>query len=122
MIVMVDGNGDKPTRVEGPEMSPRTRDGIEYLRQKKWIHEKRHKLSPREEEICKLLTQRLNSLVIESRIERNSSFFSIYYLVVKDRLDEFERQFEEIKGEFPDKILYSGPWPPYSFVPEFLEV
>ncbi len=122
LIAMVNGRGDKPTHIEKHGIRPETRDGIGYLRQKKQIQEEMHKLSPGEEKVCKLLTERLNPLVTESQIERNSTFFSIHYLVGKDRLNEFEGQFEGIKGELPDKILYSGPWPPYSFVPEFLEV
>src|SRR3989338_4212183 len=122
LIAMVNGRGDKPTHIEKHGIRPETRDGIGYLRQKKQIQEEMHKLSPGEEKVCKLLTERLNPLVTESQIERNSTFFSIHYLVGKDRLNEFEGQFEGIKGELPDKILYSGPWPPYSFVPEFLEI
>ena len=98
------------------------RNGIEYLRQKKQIQEEEHQYSLRAEEVCKVLEQKLRPLIAESQFEPGGSMFSVYCLVRKDKLEEFEKTFGEIKGSLQEEVLYSGPWPPYSFVPKFLEI
>ena len=100
----------------------RREKGIEYLRQKRQLQDKERQLSLRAQEIHKILEQQFIHLINESQFEFNRSMLSINYLVRRNRLEEFERIFEDIKGVFPEKTLFSGPWPPYSFVPEFLEI
>jgi hypothetical protein len=96
--------------------------GIEYLRQKRQIQEEGQQFGMRAQEVYRVLGQKFAHLVVESQLETKNSMFSIYYLVRRSLLEEFERVFREIKGDLPERVLYSGPWPPYSFVPEFLEV
>ncbi|MEK7242250.1 MAG: GvpL/GvpF family gas vesicle protein [Planctomycetota bacterium] len=116
--------GEERTPLPAPVSGERAESpsGIAYLRQKRQVQEEGRQLGLRAEEVCKVLEQRLRPLITESQLESSGYMSSIYYLVRRDRLEEFERAFGEIRGRLPEKILYSGPWPPYSFVPEFLEV
>lgn len=120
--VILEGDGDSPTPPAKFEGKTGVRNGVEYLRRKKQAQEEGRQLSLGAEKACKILEQRLGPLITESQLESNGSMSSIYCLVRKNRLGEFERAFREIKGDLPEKVLYSGPWPPYSFVPEFLEI
>jgi len=113
-------SGERAEALSGPALE--RSEGIEYLRQKRQVQEEGRQLGLRAEEVCKVLEQRLRPLIAESQLESSRYMSSIYYLVRRDRLEEFERAFGEMRGRLPEKVLYSGPWPPYSFVPEFLEI
>lgn len=123
--VILDRKVDSPIPASESEerpVRPRWKNGIEYLRQKKQVHEREYQHSQRAQEVYVALNHKLRPLVTESKLESNWPMSSIYYLVRRNRLEEFERVLREIKGGLPEKVLYSGPWPPYSFVPEFLEI
>jgi hypothetical protein len=113
-------SGERAEAPSGPALE--RSEGIEYLRQKRQVQEEGRQLGLRAEEVCKVLEEKLRPLIAGSQLESSRYMSSIYYLVRRDRLEEFERAFGEIRGRLPEKVLYSGPWPPYSFVPEFLEV
>ncbi|MBI5182932.1 MAG: GvpL/GvpF family gas vesicle protein [Nitrospinae bacterium] len=74
-----------------------------------------------EAERCIAVIDNLFSLsVTEKRLERLKSenlLLNAYYLVEKERQDDFRRSFEQLKSSFNDfKYLFSGPWPPYNFI------
>ena len=116
--------GEEGNPLPAPKSGERAEapSGIEYLRQKRQVQEEGRQLGLRAEEVCKVLEQRLRPLIAGSQLESSRYMSSIYFLVRRNRLEEFERAFGEIRGRLPEKVLYSGPWPPYSFVPEFLEI
>lgn len=45
------------------------------------------------------------------RLILNASF-----LVDRDKVEEFSRAVGRLRGKYPLKIQYTGPWPPYNFV------
>ena len=52
----------------------------------------------------------------------NPQLVSVYFLVPKDSLNRFREVFRQIDIRESEKLLLSGPWPPYSFVqPEHSE-
>ncbi len=57
---------------------------------------------------------------VEKKLERlktNKLLLSAFYLVDKEKEDDFKRLFEELKNSPGDlKYLFSGPWPPYNFI------
>jgi hypothetical protein len=42
-------------------------------------------------------------------------FGSLCFLVSRAALDGFRRAFAQLQEESPDRLLLTGPWPPYSF-------
>lgn len=42
---------------------------------------------------------------------------SFYFLVKQENLDVFRQAFQALSRREPTKMLLSGPWPPYNFVP-----
>lgn len=41
---------------------------------------------------------------------------SLNFLIPRRDVERFERRFHKISGERPERLLMSGPWPPYNFV------
>lgn len=75
---------------------------------------------PIEDGIAQKVLEALNKLSVESvkgdnfsdRLLLNNSF-----LVEKNKFSRFSNKIAELEGKYPDlKFLYTGPWPPYSFV------
>jgi glycosyltransferase involved in cell wall biosynthesis len=51
------------------------------------------------------------------KLNSNILFLRAYYLVTKDRQDDFKKAFEQFRTTHNDvKYLFSGPWPPYNFI------
>jgi arsenite/tail-anchored protein-transporting ATPase len=48
--------------------------------------------------------------------EIRPGMLSVYFLVRKGCVDDFAASFRKIKRVLPQKLLLSGPWPPYNFV------
>jgi hypothetical protein len=52
----------------------------------------------------------------EVQNRKGLTMISLYFLVRKDLVHKFRSRFQELKPIISDKIMLSGPWPPYNFV------
>jgi len=50
------------------------------------------------------------------REQRGACLLSLYFLVPRESLDSFRREFAALASERSSKLLFIGPWPPYNFV------
>jgi hypothetical protein len=79
-----------------------------------------------EQEENALTTRFLNAfqgLFVEHKTERSATlhpifsapYFSFYFLIQRDKKEQFMHTFHSLKQQESPKMLLSGPWPPYNF-------
>ena len=54
--------------------------------------------------------------VAEQHAARQGGLWSLYFLVRRKDIDRFRRAFTVLQGSLGEKLLLTGPWPPYNFV------
>ena len=61
-----------------------------------------------------------SKFISEKKLEKlktNNLLLCAYYLIDKEKEDDFKKAFEELRSSPSDlKYLLSGPWPPYNFI------
>lgn len=66
------------------------------------------------------LRRAFEGLFVRSEVEtprgRASHLLSLYFLVSRDRLEAFREAFRDLQRRSPERMLLTGPWPPYNFV------
>ena len=66
----------------------------------------------------------LEGLAVRCRAQRSSApasplgrVLSLFFLVRRENVERFREAFGQLQQETPAKMLLTGPWPPYNFVP-----
>jgi hypothetical protein len=63
----------------------------------------------------------LEGLAVKCRAERSSAadgrLLSLFFLVRRENVERFQAAFRQLQQETSAKMLLTGPWPPYNFVP-----
>jgi hypothetical protein len=54
--------------------------------------------------------------VAEQHATRQGGLWSLYFLVRRNDSDRFRTAFAGLQGSLGEKLLLTGPWPPYNFV------
>jgi hypothetical protein len=58
-------------------------------------------------------------LYVRSRTEQAAAkegrLLSIFFLVPRENVGLFREAFRRLQGRAPEKMLLTGPWPPYNF-------
>jgi len=77
-------------------------------------------LSEQGKKLCQTLNKSTvpfwTAVKAEETSSRQKLILRLFYLVERDQVDFFKSAYEEISQKIPHcKLLYSGPWPPYSF-------
>lgn len=63
------------------------------------------------ESLKKGAAESVNGKLFSERLLLNASF-----LVEKNKVEEFSKEVDKVKGMLAPKVQYTGPWPPYNFV------
>lgn len=63
------------------------------------------------ESLKKRAIESVNGKLFSERLLLNASF-----LVEKNKVEEFSKEVDKLKGMLAPKVQYTGPWPPYNFV------
>ncbi len=96
----------------------------QHLLQSHRLYEWEKGLYKRLEDMVEILSDSLRPHWEERHIEYqdDSPLISLYFLVKKDRLGAFFKAHDELKKTHTElRLLLSGPWPPYNFVPPGLK-
>lgn len=96
-------------------------DGINYLLKKKERFDAIKELSEKADRFSREMNQAMSPLWSEVKVQKRSTdktlLLSLCYLVDQQNLSSFKQVYQKFKRENPSlKLLYTGPWPPYSFV------
>jgi hypothetical protein len=66
------------------------------------------------------LRRAFEGLFVRSEVEPSrgqaSHLLSLYFLVSRERVGAFREAFRELRRRRPERMLLTGPWPPYNFV------
>jgi hypothetical protein len=62
------------------------------------------------------LAGRFVKSVAEQHRTGRGGYWSVYFLVRREAGDAFRAAYGELEGTLPEKLLLTGPWPPYNFV------
>lgn len=94
--------------------------GIKYLLEKKRRFDMVSELSKKADNFNRKLNSATKSFWTEVKEQKrsldNGLLLSIYYLIDKNNLSSFKCSYQQFKEEHPElNLLYTGPWPPYSF-------
>lgn len=94
--------------------------GVDYLLRKKEQFDAIEELEADADELARKLNQATfpfwSDVKARKRVTGERLLLSLCYLVDGHKLASFRQAYQRFKGENPDlKLLYTGPWPPYSF-------
>lgn len=102
------------------EVENQKSNGIKYLLEKKEKFDVVRELDAKAKKFKRRLNEATESLWTEIKTQKrsldNGLLFSIYYLMDRDSLSPFRLSYQHFKEKHPElNLLYTGPWPPYSF-------
>ena len=67
------------------------------------------------------IRQAFDGLFMNWKVERSLAsdrqMFTLHFLIRREKLGLFRSSFGRLQEENPSKLLMTGPWPPYNFVP-----
>jgi hypothetical protein len=102
------------------EYTKKTNTGTGYLLRKMEELDDIRKLEQEADEFTEKLNQVMYTLwsdvKVQKQFKERTLLLSICYLVAKSNIPDFKEKYQEFKTRNPDvKLLYTGPWPPYTF-------
>jgi len=123
--IIVEHQESEPTPVESALDLPPHCSGVRYLAVRKRYYIARDRSPRQETDLTEEIREAFRGLFVKCRMETstipNSIFrapiMSLDFLVERKNVTAFRRTFRMLSKESHVKILLSGPWPPYSFVP-----
>ncbi len=94
--------------------------GERYLLGKKEKYPRGKSLSEQGQKLYQLLNKSTSPFWAVAKAEeasfRQKSILRFFYLVEREKVGLFKSAYKEVQQNIPQcKLLYSGPWPPYSF-------
>jgi len=95
-------------------------EGASYLFRKKEQSDAIKELSEEADQSSRRLSQAMSAfwsdVKMQKRLTKKGLLLSLCYLVEQQKLSHFKDAYQRFKRQNPDlKLLYTGPWPPYSF-------
>lgn len=95
--------------------------GEEYLLQRQRFYRHRENVAEELRAMGEMLSQHLHPHWEDRRVEYHENpapMLSACYLLKQETMGAFLKALEALRCERPElKVLFSGPWPPYNFVP-----
>ena len=109
------------------ENKPPPHPGQAYLAVRKALYDQEESFNQENETLIEAYRNIFSGLFVKCKKEGpstryirmavdNTLLFSLYFLVPKDLVNAFRQVFKKIPSKEGQKILLSGPWPPYNFV------
>jgi hypothetical protein len=94
--------------------------GMQYLLAKRRQSEASRALHDKAEDFAHTLNAATTPLWTEVKTQQRplqqGLLLSLYYLVQREQVSAFRHMYEQVRGSSAQlKLLYTGPWPPYSF-------
>lgn len=102
------------------ELNQPNSPGFTYLIAQKKYYETKDSMDFGQKAILQKVCDTLSGLYIQTTHDyyplANGQLLSLYFLVPKNMIALFRQKFHSINIENTNKLLLSGPWPPYNFV------
>ncbi len=108
----VASHGMNWSNLPGPGSSGRS-----FLVSRKACYELSEKIAATRKELADHCRRQFSGLYRDCKVEP-SPVLSLYFLTPAGLVHAFRQAFERIKAGAGEKLLLSGPWPPYNFVTE----
>lgn len=94
--------------------------GEQYLLVKRQRYEVARALREQAERLSRELNEAITPLSTEVKVQQrfinDGLLLILCYLIDRDKLSSFHHAYQQFKMRWPGvKLLYTGPWPPYSF-------
>jgi hypothetical protein len=110
---------DARTRMTSPSPA-NSRPGIAYLTTRKSHFDQEDSRQVSGDQTARSIQAVLAGLFVKAETEhsaaRHSWLVSIHFLVHRDFIERFCVAFQEIEDDRRERLLLTGPWPPYNFV------
>ena len=100
--------------------------GTSFLKSRRALYSVATWSNDQKDEFCDLCARQFEGLFVNFKSEvsplpevqnrKGLTMISVYFLVRKDLVQKFRSRFQELKLIINDKMMLSGPWPPYNFV------
>lgn len=116
--------GETEEKTAAPEGGS-SRTGTAYLEARRRYYEGRKRVERVCQEWADRLEEAFGGLYREVRREHAPSsegeVLSLSFLVERPRVDAFRRMCRSLREETSTPVICSGPWPPFSFVPDLVQ-
>ena len=115
------GSGERPAArdEQASDASSAAGPGASYLRARRQHFEQQDEQKEAFGQTVRRLETGLAGLFVKSVAEQHSAMpagcSSLHFLVPRARCDDFRRAWGELATVLPEKLLLTGPWPPYNF-------
>jgi hypothetical protein len=106
-----------PSRDSGSAATCRD-NGCSFLLKRKNHYQQMDEATEAQKEFIRHFQDSFSGLYKDCVVEQRLRLLSLYFLVPKSSVDGFQATFHRIKAGVVEKLLLSGPWPPYNFVAE----
>jgi hypothetical protein len=124
-IIPAAGRGEPPSRnslaslPHATAVSASSGPGASYLRARRQRFEQRDGQKDAFEQTMRRFRTALAGLYVKSVAEQHSAMpagcWSLHFLVPRPQCEAFRRALGDLAAAAPEKLLLTGPWPPYNF-------
>jgi hypothetical protein len=119
MTIRVLSEGDSERKTAVPGNQPQPQNGAAYLASRRANYQANEQQNQQISCLCDQIRRHFLGLFRNANEERSTvkgrSLVSLYFLVSKEHLDAFLTAFHQFQKTSSNKVLLSGPWPPYHF-------
>lgn len=91
-------------------------NGCSFLLKRKNHYQRMDEATETQQAFIRHFQDSFSGLYEDSMVEQRLHLLSLYFLVPKASVNGFQTTFHRIKAGIAEKLLLSGPWPPYNFV------
>lgn len=106
----------KQSRTQNPQS---TIPGRAYLAGRRAHYEQQERINKEMDIVIQRCRDAFAGLFVKYKVEYPSiqnQLLSLYFLVPRDSVEPLRKAFQHMRVKESEKILLSGPWPPYNFV------
>lgn len=102
--------------------SSSSESGAAYLARRKAHHDAQERASERNNEVVERYCAQLKGLFVNFKVEISRSavhttgVLSVHFLLPRHSVEAFRKAYDRLKSDDCEKLMLSGPWPPYNFV------
>ncbi len=116
MGIRIMDTGTPPRETTPPDPSGSQTSGLSFLNSRKSFYSRIHKLTWTQKQLADDCRKLFSGLCKSFKVEQ-SPVLSLYFLIPGDSVEAFQQTFGRLMTSTKYKMLLSGPWPPYNFVP-----
>lgn len=124
--IALEAGGTDAEDLAEPFTSPPDSGGRTYLEQRQRYYTAVDRSAQRQKAVGERCRAALSGLFVRCKAEAPTAahplfmrpLLSLYFLVEREKVEPFRQVFQTLDQQVEAKMLLSGPWPPYNFVPQ----